>query len=107
MSPYRRPRKEKTPESLLKDAAKKLLAYHGIITWPMTAGLGSEPGIPDRIGLCKDGKFLAIEFKSNGRKLTPDQEDKKRQIEAAGGVFILCRELQDIIDGLNLPGRLF
>ena len=102
-----RPRKPKTPESLLKDAAKKLLAYHGITTWPMMAGLGAEPGLPDRIGLLPGGQFFGIEFKSNGRKLTPAQADKQRQIEAAGGVFILCRELQDIIDGLNLPGRLF
>jgi hypothetical protein len=100
-------KKTKTPETILKNAAKKLLAMYHIITWPMTAGLGSEPGIPDRIGILPGGRFLAIEFKSNGRKLTPAQEEKKHQIEKSGGIFIVCRSLDDLIEGLNLPGRLF
>lgn len=102
-----RPRKPKTPETILKNSAKQLLNLHRIPTWPLTAGMGSVPGLPDRIGVLPGGRFLAIEFKANGRKLTDYQEEIKAKIEAAGGVYIVCRCLEDIVDSLGLPGRLF
>lgn len=113
-----RPRKQKTPETILKNAAKDLLTMYKITTWPLTAGLGSVPGLPDRIGVLPGGRFLAIEFKLpermswDGRRLPPTeltdiQEKVRKEIEAAGGVYIVCRCLEDIIDGLGLQGRLF
>lgn len=75
-----------------------------ITTWPLTAGMGSQPGLPDRIGVLPGGRFLAIEFKANGRKLTDFQEAIKHQIEAAGGKYVVCRSLEDLHRELELPG---
>jgi hypothetical protein len=38
--------------------------------------------------LCVRGKFIAIETKAPGKKLTPLQETTKAQIEAAGGLVL-------------------
>jgi hypothetical protein len=99
-------RKKQTPETALKRAAVQLLNAYRIKTWPLVATLGSPPGLPDRIGIAPGGRFLGIEFKANGRQLTDHQENVKKQMEDAGGLYIVCRELQDIIDALNIPGRL-
>ncbi len=66
-----------------------------------------QRGMPDRIGITKDGRFLGIEFKANARPLSEWQEKIRKEIIAAGGVYIVCRQLDDLIEGLNLPGRLF
>jgi hypothetical protein len=111
--------KKKTAESLLKKAAKDLLSVHRIPTWPLTAGMGSEPGLPDRIGILPGGQFLAIEFKrpagispETGRKIPEGQLSEAQKfiravIIAAGGKYIVCRSLDDLYDELELPGRLF
>jgi hypothetical protein len=98
--------KRQTPETALKRATIQLLKIHKIPTWALVAGLGSIPGLPDRIGILSGGLFLALEFKANGRKLTDYQQSVKEQIEAAGGKYIVVRKIEDVIEGLNLPGRL-
>lgn len=97
-------RKKITPETALKKAAIQLLKIYKIRTWPLVATLGSPPGLPDRIGILQGGRFLGIEFKANGRKLTDYQQEVKEQIEEAGGLYIVCRDLDDIKRALNLPG---
>lgn len=98
---------KQTPETALKRAAVKLLKIFNIVTWPYPGGVMGTRGFPDRFGILPQGQFLAIEFKANGRKLTPHQENVKEIIENAGGIYIVCRTLDDIYDRLNLPGRLF
>lgn len=98
---------KQTPETTLKRAAVQLLKIHGIVTWPYPGGIMGTRGFPDRLGILPGGQFLAIEFKVNGRKLTEHQEAVRQKIEAAGGKYIVCRSLDDIFDGLGLPGRLF
>lgn len=100
-------KKSLTPETRLKRAVTQLLKIHGIRTWAYPAGVMGQRGMPDRIGICKDGRFLGIEFKANNRPLSEYQEKIRQEIEDAGGVFIICRCIEDIIDGLELPGRLF
>ena len=110
--------KPQTPETRLKRAVVQLLKTYRIVTWPLTAGMGSHPGLPDRFGVLQGGRLLAIEFKrpagvsETGRKipqgeLSDDQIRVKEQIEAAGGLYIVCRSLDDIFTGLGLGGRLF
>lgn len=96
-----------TPETALKRAAVSLLRYHGIQTWPYPGSVLGTRGFPDRIGILPGGRFLAIEFKIGNRPLTHHQEKIKNEIERAGGVYIVCRKLEDLVDGLGLPGRLF
>lgn len=39
--------------------------------------------------LCIRGRFIAIETKAPGKKLTPQQEITKTQIETAGGIVLI------------------
>ena len=96
-----RPRKPPTPETALKNAARDFLALYRIWTFPCTAGMGSYPGVPDRIGIYK-GNPLAIEFKAGRGRLTPHQEAFKKQWEGAGGLFVTCRSIEDLAEALDI-----
>jgi hypothetical protein len=93
--------RKKTEESSLKNAAKDFLALYGIWTFPLTAGMGSYPGAPDRIGIYK-GKPLAIEFKRPTGRLTWFQEEFKGMWKSNGGIFITCRSIEDLAEGLGI-----
>jgi hypothetical protein len=90
-----------TPETSLKKAAKDFLALYGIWTFPILQGMGAAPGIADRLGIFK-GKPLAIEFKSPNGKLTYHQERFRQFWEGAGGLYILCRSIEDLAAGLGI-----
>lgn len=74
---------------------------YGIWTFPLTAGMGSHPGAPDRIGIYQ-GKPLAIEFKSRLGRLTAYQEQFKIDWESRGGLHITCRSVEDLAQGLGI-----
>ena len=93
--------KKVTPETALKRAAKDFLVIHGVWTFPLTAGMGSYPGAPDRIGIYK-GNPLAIEFKRKTGVLTALQYTFKAKWEAEGGIFITCRSIEDLAAGLGI-----
>lgn len=93
--------KKVTPETALKRAARDFLRLHGIYTFPITAGLGSHPGIADRLGIYQ-GKPLAIEFKSTKGRLTPYQEQFRKDWESHGGIHIICRSIEDLAKGLGI-----
>lgn len=79
-----------TPEGKVKAAVSKIIASYGSDIYkymPVPAGYG--PSSLDYI-LCIRGKFVAIETKAPGKKLTPRQELTVKQIEDAGGtVFVI------------------
>jgi hypothetical protein len=93
--------KKITPETALKRAARDFLRLHGIWTFPVTAGIGSYPGIPDRIGIYQ-GKPLGIEFKSRIGRLTAYQEQFKQDWESRGGLFIVCKTIEDLAEALGI-----
>ena len=75
----------------VKDAVKKILRQHGIwYCMPHGAGYGL-PGIPDFI-CCQGGRFIGIETKFGGNKLSPHQEQRRAEIIAAGGVWLTVDE---------------
>ena len=90
-----------TPETALKKSCRDFLALYRVWTFPLVATMGSPPGLPDRIGIYK-GKPLAIEFKSKRGQLTPSQTDFRRKWEAEGGLYILCRSVEDLASGLGI-----
>ena len=90
-----------TPETSLKRSARDFLRLYNIWTFPLTAGIGSHPGAPDRIGIY-EGRPLAIEFKSRLGKLTDYQEQFKRVWESRGGLHITCRSIEDLAQGLGI-----
>lgn len=78
-----------TPEGRVKKMVKKALDMLGEDCWrfmPVQTGFGS-PAL-DYL-LCIRQRFVAIETKAPGKKLTPLQEGTKAAIEAAGGIVLV------------------
>jgi len=77
-----------TPEGKIKAAIKRLLAkYKHYGWWPVPCGYGQNS--LDWIG-CINGKFVAVEAKAPGKKLTPLQWSTFNRIkENKGEVFVI------------------
>jgi pantoate kinase len=74
-----------TPEGKVKDKIKKILKAHNIyFAMPMGTGYGNA-GVPDFL-CCFDGKFIAIEAKANGGKVTALQQKNLSDIERSRGM---------------------
>ena len=58
-------------------------------------------GCSDIIGFMTDGRFLAIECKSARGTSTPEQVAFLQAVHAAGGVAILARSVDDVIEGIK------
>lgn len=86
----------KTPEGKVKDKVKEILATLGAYyVMPQTGGFGNS-GIPD-ILCCLNGRFIGIECKANGGKVTRLQQSHLDEIEMRGGVALVVDEHSLII----------
>ena len=67
--------------------AKNTYAFHGL------------PGVPDLVGMLKDGRFLGIEVKATGKKKEqrPAQKEFEAKCKAFNGIYILTDDLDDFI----------
>ena len=87
----------RTPEGAVKDKVKLILASLGAYyVMPQTGGFGNS-GIPD-ILCCLNGRFVGIECKANGGKLTALQRSNLLEIAKARGFFMVINEtnVQDL-----------
>jgi hypothetical protein len=78
-----------TPEGRVKKKVKAALDKFGLEVWrfmPVQRGFGS-PAL-DYL-LCVRGRFVAIETKAPGKKLTPLQEVTKKAMEDAGAIVLV------------------
>lgn len=78
-----------TPEGRVKAKVKKALDVLGPDCWrfmPVQSGYG-VPALDFLLSI--RGRFVAIETKSPGKRLTPLQEGTKAAIEAAGGIVLV------------------
>lgn len=82
-----------TPEGKVKKRVKELLVAHGVYFFsPVQTGLGART--LDLL-CCHRGQFLAIETKSNGKKMTEQQCAIGQRIERSlGTVFCISSEDQ-------------
>ena len=87
--------RKRTPENLIKEQIKDYLDIMGWFHFPILQGLGAYKGICDRIAI-KDGKVLFIEVKGPKGRLSNHQEEFKKNIEAAGGIYITAKSYEDI-----------
>lgn len=99
---------EMTPEGRVKHMVNKGLAdliQEGVV-WkfmPVQNGMGI-PGLD--YFLCVAGRWVAIETKTKGKKLTPRQEQTKAAIEKARGLVLIvddamtCSSAMMVIRGL-------
>lgn len=53
-------------------------------------------GVSDLLGVCKDGRFLAVECKSSTGKLSSYQEEFQRRVAELGGVACVVRSVDEL-----------
>jgi hypothetical protein len=93
-------------EKEITHSIRSLLRQFGIFHYKNHGGLGSAPGLPDITGCLKDGKAFWIEVKTDRGHLSPQQERFIENIKAAGGIAFVARNLDDVIEHLNLKKRM-
>ena len=87
-----------TPEAKVKKKVKALLDKHGAYYFMPIGGPYAVQGVPDII-CCIKGRFVGIECKANGGRITALQERNLDQIQKNGGVAILVDETGlDLLD---------
>ena len=101
----RKPERETTPEII------KWLQSQGCIAWRQNSGsvrVGSRTinmggkGQPDIMGILPGGRFLAIENKSNGSAVAPEQVSWMEKARAQGAYCFIARSLEDVVDYIAL-----
>lgn len=85
------------PESALKKKFKDYIEYRGGFWSSIQAGPGSKIGDPDMIA-CYKGVYVAIEGKTYEGSQSEWQKLRQKQIQAAGGIYLLARTVEDIAD---------
>lgn len=100
MKPYKLP----TPEHLLTNAIRGILNAAGIWHFKHWGGPMGTTGVPDIIG-CHKGRFIAIEVKAGKNAVSPAQKAFLEAITRAGGIGIVARSIDDVIDALGLQDR--
>ena len=87
---------------------RSLLKQFGIFHWKVWQGLGSQPGVPDIVGITKGGIFFGCEVKTAKGVLSDHQSHFIKNINAAGGIGFVARNVEDVIEHLDLrKGMLF
>ena len=57
----------------------------------------AKKGSGDIVGLLPPtGRFYEIETKAKGKKLEPEQEARKIEVESAGGIYIIAHSVDDL-----------
>ncbi|MCJ7790569.1 MAG: hypothetical protein MUP69_10435 [Candidatus Atribacteria bacterium] len=93
--------KIKVTENDIKSQVKDYLNLRRYFHFPLTAGMGSYSGLPDRIAI-KNGKVYFIESKKPiGGKQSDDQIKFQKNIENEKGKYIMVKCLEDLIKVLE------
>lgn len=96
-------------EANLQKQIMMALSDAGAIVWRNNTGVlpdkrgipvrfGLCPGSSDLIGICPDGRFLAIEVKTPKGKATEAQERFISAVRATGGRAGVARSVNDALD---------
>lgn len=89
-----------TPESELKKEIKSYLDGLGAYWCMIKGGPHSKPGDPDIVA-CVGGRFVGIEAKTWRGVQSAVQRTRQHQIEAAGGIYVLARSVDDVRQALT------
>lgn len=82
-------------ESAIKKEMKDWLDSEGIFWSMVKGGAYSKKGDPDMI-ICVDGRYVAIEGKTEDGQQSNIQKTRMRQIRASGGVYAVARDLDEL-----------
>ena len=83
-------------ESEIRAQVKEYLQWQGWFVFYHLQGLGSYPGLPDMQAV-KDGRTIYIEIKRPGGRQSAKQKKFQQELEAAGGIYIIAREVDDLM----------
>ena len=95
--------KLKPKEPLERDITRNIRGYlniRGIFHYKQWQGLGSLPGVSDIIGIYR-GKYLAIEVKCPGNKLSDRQKAFLDRVNEEGGIGFMATSVDDVIEKLR------
>jgi len=84
-----------TPETTVKRAVRKHLLEQGYFVFPLTAGMGSWPGVSDLVAV-RGASVLWIECKSQTGRCSAKQDQFRRDIESHGGTYVVVRSVDDL-----------
>lgn len=99
----------KQPGLKEKDITKQIrsvLKTFGIFHYKNHGGLGSAPGLPDITGCLSDGRGFWIEVKTDRGVLSDHQKRFIDNINSAGGLAFVARDVETVIEKLGLQKRL-
>lgn len=104
-------------EKAVVKACLEYLRFKGIVCWRQNTGAAvaqykgkrrfvrfGVPGISDILGCMPGGRFLAIECKVGKNTPTSAQHHFLEQIRKAGGVAIVARSVDDVVNALATMG---
>ena len=104
----------RTPEGRVKSSCLRFLELRGVFAWNNPTGAVQvrpgqfmrfgKRGSPDVIGVLPGGRFLAIEVKAQGGRLSPEQASFLERIRSLGGLAIVARSFVDIDEALRREG---
>jgi hypothetical protein len=105
-----------TPEGDLVKVCLQYLQFTGVYCWRQNTGANAVkakgaqkrrfirygmPGISDILGCMPDGRFIAVECKVGKNALTTDQRVFLETIRDAGGIGIVARSVDDVVEALK------
>lgn len=58
-------------------------------------------GSADLLGILRGGRFLAVEVKTKRGRQSESQRNFQRMIESMGGVYVLARDVQTVVEVID------
>ena len=90
-------------EHALTIGIRQILNLNRVFHWKHWGGPMGQKGISDIIG-CIHGRMFCLEIKTTRGRVTPAQQQFLDDVNAAGGLALVVRSLNDVINGLGLRG---
>jgi hypothetical protein len=100
-----------TEEGSVVKACLDYLAVYGAYVWRNNSGclrdikkrpvFFGKPGSADIIGVLPGGRFIGVECKSKKGRLSEKQKEFLASIEEMGGLAIVARSVDDVINSVN------
>lgn len=86
-----------TPEGIIKRDCKRELKANGWYVFHVQQGALSHKGISDLIAV-RDCQTVFIELKASKGRQSADQIEFERELKQHGGVYMVVRNIQNLID---------
>lgn len=88
---------QKLTETDIRRQVRDYLRIRGWFVFHILQGLGCYLGVTDLIAV-RDGRIVFIELKTKTGKQSDYQKQFQADLEAAGGEYILCRGIDDLME---------